>query len=170
MKFQLDTGAECNVVPLSLYKKATGDVKLKNVMSTDDEIVAFHGSKLKLTGQVFLTVSQGNTKCTLHCNLADVNVHPLLGQKACIDLQLIRVLDSDDVNQPNTDGHPVFAIERGDQALSKQQLVKKFPKVFTDNVRKLEGQYHIKRGQFWIQYSMHRDACKWHCEESFVSH
>ena len=31
MKFQLDTGAECNVVWLHLYEKATGDVKLSNV-------------------------------------------------------------------------------------------------------------------------------------------
>ncbi len=139
MKFQLDTGAECNVVPLSLYKKATGDVKLKNVMSTDDEIVAFGGSKLKLTGRVLLPVSRGNTKCTLRCNLVDVNVHPLLGRKACIGMQLIRVLDSDDVNRPNTEGHPVFAVGRGDQALSKQQLVKKFPKVFAESVGKLEG-------------------------------
>ena len=100
MKFQLDTGAVLNVVSLSLYKKATGNVKLKNVMSTDDEIVVFGGSTLKLIGRVLLAVSRGNTKCTLRCNLVDV--HPLLGQKACIGMQLIRVPDSDDVNEPNT--------------------------------------------------------------------
>ena len=28
MRFQVDTGAQCNVIPLDLYKKATGDLNL----------------------------------------------------------------------------------------------------------------------------------------------
>ena len=32
LRFQPDTGAQCNVVPLHLYKKATKDVDLCNVM------------------------------------------------------------------------------------------------------------------------------------------
>ena len=39
MKFLLDTSAECNVVPLKLYKEATGDVLLQNVTPSNDAIV-----------------------------------------------------------------------------------------------------------------------------------
>ncbi len=31
LRFQVDTGAECNVIPLALYKKATKDFKLAHV-------------------------------------------------------------------------------------------------------------------------------------------
>ena len=88
---------------------------------------------------MLLVVSRGKTKYALCCNLFDVNVHPLLGRKAYICMQLIRALDSDDVNQSYTEGHPVFAVERGDQALSKQQVVKTFPKVFADSVGNCTG-------------------------------
>ena len=144
MKFQLDTGAECNVIPLRLYKKATGDFQLKKITSCNDEIVAFGGSKLKLAGRVLLPVSRGDTRCTLRCNLIDANVHPLLGRKACVGMQLIRVLDSDDMNRPDTGSRPVFAIRSAEKPLSKQQLAMKFPNVFSDKAGKLEGEYHIK--------------------------
>ena len=49
-KFQLDTGPECNAVPLHLYKKATGDIKLSNVTPCNDAIVAFGCTKLILSG------------------------------------------------------------------------------------------------------------------------
>ena len=47
MKFLLDTGAECNVVSLKLYKEVTGDVLLQNVKPSYDAIVAFGGSKMR---------------------------------------------------------------------------------------------------------------------------
>jgi len=61
-KFQLDTGAECNVIPIHLYKQAMGDI---NVKPSDNKIVAFGGMKLSLRGQVMLPVSRGKTWCTL---------------------------------------------------------------------------------------------------------
>ena len=54
MKFQLDTGAECNVVPLEMYKEVTGDVLLSKVVPSMDAIVAFGGSKMLLAGCVLL--------------------------------------------------------------------------------------------------------------------
>ena len=67
MKYQLDTGAERNVVPLYLYNKATGDVKLSNVTPRNDVIVAFGGTKLTLRGRVLHPVSQGGD--TVHAAL-----------------------------------------------------------------------------------------------------
>ena len=56
MKFQLDTGAECNVVPLEMYKEATCDVQLSKVVPSMDAIVAFGGSKMLLAWHVVLSV------------------------------------------------------------------------------------------------------------------
>ena len=144
MKFQLDTGAECNVVPLHMYKKATGDIKLRNVTPSNDAIVAFGGTKLTLKGRVLLPVSRGETRCTLRCNLVEADVRPLLGRKACTGMHLIKVLDSDDVNRPDTGDRPLFAVREAGKPLTKEQLVKNFPKVFADGVGKLDGEHHIR--------------------------
>ena len=84
VKFQLDTGAECNVRPLYLYMQTAGDVRLSNVTPCNDTIVAFGGTKLILRGRVVLPVSRGETRCTPRCNLVEAGVLPLLGRKAFI--------------------------------------------------------------------------------------
>ena len=38
--FQVDTGAQCNVIPIDLYNKATNDHGLKKVTPTSAKIVA----------------------------------------------------------------------------------------------------------------------------------
>ncbi len=39
--FQVDTGAECNVLPLHIYKLATADVKLANIHKYDSCITTY---------------------------------------------------------------------------------------------------------------------------------
>ena len=75
---------------------------MDHVTHSDNTTVAFGGTKQSLRGQVLLLVSRGDTRCTLHCNLVEAAVRPLLGRKACIVMQLIKVLDSDYVNRPMT--------------------------------------------------------------------
>ena len=60
IRFQLDTGAQCNVVPLGIYKKATGDQKLKNVIPSRTHITAYGGATLPVVGTALLRVSCGN--------------------------------------------------------------------------------------------------------------
>ena len=43
MHFQADIGAQCNVVPLELYKKATNDCQLANVNPTKTRITTYGG-------------------------------------------------------------------------------------------------------------------------------
>ena len=142
MKFQLDTDAECNVVPLKMYKEATGDILFK-VMLSMDAIVDFGESKMLLAEYV-LQLSCGDTGCTLCCNLADTKVRPLLGQKAFVGMKLIQVLDSDNARHPKTDGYAVFAVNISSiKPLAKSILEMKSPTVFADGVGKLEGENHI---------------------------
>ena len=44
LRFQPDTGAQCNVVPLHLYKKATKDVDLCNVTPVNTAIISYGGT------------------------------------------------------------------------------------------------------------------------------
>ena len=58
--FQVDTGAQCNVIPIHLYKKATNDHGLKKVTPTSAKIVAYGGSKIAVVGKTILRVHRGN--------------------------------------------------------------------------------------------------------------
>ena len=49
--FQVDTRAQCNVVPLDLYKKATRDYKLLSVKPVSQGITAYGGLTLKWLGE-----------------------------------------------------------------------------------------------------------------------
>ena len=46
IRFQADTGAQCNVIPLAIYKKATGDSSLVHVIPVQTNISAYGGQTL----------------------------------------------------------------------------------------------------------------------------
>ena len=56
LRFQPDTGAQCNVVPLHLYKKATKDVDLRNVTSVNTAIISYGGTSCPILRKVRLRV------------------------------------------------------------------------------------------------------------------
>ena len=71
LRFQVDTGAQCNVVPLDLYKKATKDFELSKVKPARHIITAYGGSKLKVVGRALIRVKRGDFRCRLDCKLVD---------------------------------------------------------------------------------------------------
>ena len=58
MKFQLDRGAQCNVIPLHMYVKAIGEKSLDCVHQSGSSIVSFGGSKTPLVGLVFQSLEE----------------------------------------------------------------------------------------------------------------
>jgi len=78
MRFQIDTGAECNVLPVALYKKATEDNGLTRILT-------YGGTKLPVIGKVSIQVLRLGIPHTICCKLIDSpNVCALLGHKACV--------------------------------------------------------------------------------------
>ena len=144
LRFQVDTGAQCNVIPLSLYKKATRDYKLEHLTPADMKITAYGGNTLPVVGRALVRVWRGDFRCKLDCKLVNVNnIRPLLGRKACIGMKIISYLDNDDIYKPNTKDAPVFTVEIQSYT-SKQQLIEQHPNVFGQGVGKLEGDYCIR--------------------------
>ena len=83
LRFQPDTGAQCNVIPVHLYKKATKDVDLCNVTSVNTAIISYGGTSIPIPGKVRLHVWHGDFRCLLDCNLVDSKtVRSILGRKA----------------------------------------------------------------------------------------
>ena len=144
LRFQVDTGAQCNVIPLELYQKATKDTKLAHVTPLKSQITAYGGATLPVVGHVILRVWCGEFRCKLDCKLVDhPHIRPILGRKACLGMHLVSYLDNDRIHKTPTGKNAVFPIEDASPIL-KDFLIKKYPNVFGDGVGLLEGEYHIR--------------------------
>jgi hypothetical protein len=56
VKIQIDTGAQCNILPTETYVRVTGDTELKLLKPCKKEIVSYTGERRKITGKVTLPV------------------------------------------------------------------------------------------------------------------
>ena len=137
--FQADTGAQCNVIPLAVYKKATGDYKLSHVMPTQTAITVYGGHSIPIAGTTLLNVWRGDNHCKLNCRLIDSEgIRLLLGRKACVGMKIITYLDNYDMNRPDTTSAAVFTEEIMPYTATTQTAPS-----FLTRVGKLEGHYHI---------------------------
>ena len=144
LRFQIDSGAQCNVVPMSLYEKATGDYERCLVTPVRTSIVAYEGSKLPVIGEVRIRVSRRDFKYKLDCKLVDSDlIRPILGRRACIGMHLIEYHDNDALNKPETSTVPVYSVNNAPIAITKESLITRFPNVFEDGVGLLAGEHHI---------------------------
>jgi len=136
IQFQADTGAQCNVLPLAVYKKVTGDSSLSHVIPAQTIITAYGGHTIPVTGTALLKVWR-DFHCRLDYKLIDSNkIQSLLGIKACVGMKIITYFDNDDKNRPNTKGAAVFSLETTPYT-SKKHLLKLHPSVSGDAGRRL---------------------------------
>ena len=58
-------------------------------------------------------------------------------------MEIVAYLDNDDLNKPDTKEAKVYTVGDRDSPVTKVQLVKQYPTVFSDGVGLLEGEYRI---------------------------
>ena len=91
LRFQVDTGAQCNVIQVKLYQKASQNSMLINVNPTKSSITSYGGTTLPV---VTLAVKRDNSRFSLHCKLIDyAHIRPLLGRASCLQMGIISYLD-----------------------------------------------------------------------------
>lgn len=146
IRFEIDTGARCNVLPAHIYEKATGDYNLKDVSPVNSSIVSYDGGSIPVLGTVKLKVQRGSFTCLLLCRLVESKrCRPILGNTACEGIGVVKIKDSDAIRRPDTSGGEVFSVHTaisGSKILSKDQVISMFPDVFDDGIGVLE--YHIR--------------------------
>ena len=144
--FQPDTGPQCNVIPLELYKKATNDPELKGVRQAKTAIVAYGGSRLPVVGQVIIPVWREGQRFKLDCQLVDnIDIRPILGRKACLGMNISQYMDNNEIHKPEVGNAPVYTMTSASSlGLNRADLIRQFPRVFAEEVGQLEGEYHIK--------------------------
>ena len=145
VRFQPDTGAQCNVLPLQVYKKASKDEKLGKVNRTQASLVAYGGLKIKVIGRVSIPVWRNERSYLLDCRLVDnEDIRPILGIKSCLAMNIIQYKDNDLLNKPETGSSLVYAVEDQPSPVTKEELMLKFPDVFGEGLGQLDGEYKIR--------------------------
>lgn len=132
IRFQPDTGAQCNVPPLYIYRQATDDKKLEKVKPIQTSLAAYGGSRLKVIGHVVIRVWRGDVSYLLHCRLVgNKEIRPILGRNACLDMDIIQYNDNDSLNKPQPGNAAVFMVEpRPQSVLTQEEIPARLPSVF----------------------------------------
>ena len=132
LKFLMDTGAECNVLPLTVYQNVTGDKDLKKVDKNKRSVLVLaNGYEQPVEGRAVVRVNRGSQTHQMVVNVVKGQGNePILCKKTLIEMGMIKILDSDQkprVSVVNTACDP---------------LLQEFNDVF-EGLGKLEGQYSI---------------------------
>ena len=74
-----------------------------------------------------------------------LDIRPILGRKACIALGIVECVENDMINKPDTGSAEVFSRQDISKlVLTKADILRHFPEVFTEEVGQLSGEYNIK--------------------------
>ena len=88
VNFQLDTGAKCNVLPLSVYRKL--NIGKGKIPPSKTRLKSYTNHKVKAVGKVTLDCTyKGEAHKTLF-EIVDLNAEPVLGAKSCSAMGLVK--------------------------------------------------------------------------------
>ena len=123
LHFQPDPGEQCNVIPVHLYKKATKDYQLRYVRTGNVTLRAYGGTKPPVVGQVPIKVWRQETPCLLDCQIVEnAEIRPLLGRRACLGMNIVKYVDNDAINCPQTGHAEVHAASEQSTSLTASDL------------------------------------------------
>ena len=90
VNMKLDTGAQCNVLPYHVYKQ----ISRKPLKASKSRLVSYSGHRLNTVGKATLLVSTKDKYIPMEFEIVKDKSMPILGLKACLDLNLISRLYS----------------------------------------------------------------------------
>ena len=131
VQFLMDTGAECNVLPLNVYQKVTGDKELNKLDKNKHSVLVLaNGFEQPIEGRAMVRVGRGTQTHKLVVNVVKgQGYEPILCKQALIDMGMIKILDSDQKPRVNV-------VTAGCDPLLQEFNV-------FEGLGKLEGQYTI---------------------------
>jgi hypothetical protein len=88
VNFKLDTGAQCDVIPVNLAKK----LKLEIFPSKTKYIISYNNQKSKILGnaKALIKVASNQKEKMLTFKVIDFDGKPILGKKSCVQLDLVK--------------------------------------------------------------------------------
>ena len=136
VKFQLDCGATCNLIPLKDYARAMGNPEDVYLQKSNATLTTYSGTIMRPVDKCKLKCTRGGSQHTLEFQVVDSDVKPLLSAETCPKLQFLQVL----VN----DKHDIDAVVHGEMSVNASSYTfQEYADVF-EGIGRLEGSYHIE--------------------------
>ncbi|XP_056647232.1 uncharacterized protein K02A2.6-like [Diorhabda sublineata] len=96
IKFKVNSGAQCNVRPISYIKKLERE---NDIIHSEQSIIAYGDNKIRVVGSIILKCLIKNNIQNVKFLVVDIRGKPILGLKTCVKLNIICKLD--EVNLKN---------------------------------------------------------------------
>lgn len=86
MSFNLDPGAQCNVMPLKMYETLCRDA----IQRSRAQLVSYSGHKINALGKANLCAGFKKQYHLVTFQIVDANVTPVIGLQTCLEMKLVR--------------------------------------------------------------------------------
>ena len=129
VQFKVDTGAQVNILPYSVFRDLgiVGALKPSNL-----KLSAYNGHTLKLRGTITLSCThpRSNHTSLVEFHVVETKSLPLFGLQSSIDFQLIKLTYA-------VDGHTAQA------HCTKESVLSEYPKLF-EGIGSIDGECHLR--------------------------
>ena len=102
VKFQLDCGATCNLLPLKDYAKVMGDPDDLYIEKSKAKLTMYNGAVMYPVGKCKLKCTRDGSSHVLEFQVVDGDVRPLLSAETCQRLNFLKVLVKDSFHHVDT--------------------------------------------------------------------
>ena len=95
VQFQIDSGAECNVLPSDIYVEVTGDPNYEHLQPTKASVIMYNGTREAIVSKCKLYATRNGMKHTVEFNVLHGNYTPVLSLESCVAMGFLKILDCD---------------------------------------------------------------------------
>ena len=131
IQFKLDTGAQCNIIPIGICKK----LKINKVIKTKATLKSYSGDKIKTAGKVKLTCKKGKNTKEVMFYVCEGKCMPILGLRTSCEFNLIKRVEIEDES---------LAINEICKDNIKEQICKRYKDVFKGYGKIKDYKYNIE--------------------------
>ena len=146
VKFQIDSGSTCSILPVSVYKDISGDHNLKDLNKTVKPVLSLYDEETKIqtlgTRKVFVLNPATNEEVIIQFRIVDKELTPLIGLNDSEELKLLEVLRDNIASVEHTKPCVPSTASEVKTPLTMETILSKYPNVFDDTIGKLEGEVH----------------------------
>ena len=138
--FQLDTGAECNLLSLKDYRRVTADEDLTQLKRCSHEFIkTYTNERYKILGSTELPTWRHGKRNVLQLNITEDDLAPLLSYSTCVGLGLVTInyCDSPSNSSGGLKDTPGVHVTTG-----MADFLEGYKDVF-EGLGDLPGEYHI---------------------------
>ena len=145
----MDTGSECDLLPLKVYKSITGDDTVKMLRKYNKSIVSYTGERKQIAGKISLPVRHKDRKNILTFNAINGDYQPILSLNKSIALGIVTLADREVLSLTISPQSNTILGEYKDVFEGLGELPGEY-KIITDE--RVKPKVH-PRGEYQLQYA-----------------